>query len=228
MQLHPCEIVYAAAGMQPKTNGTKGTCVVTGRQTYGLLFSKWVSDKFNDYNHLKPGTIISHEALFTFDEKSSLLMEKTGRDKLQRFRTYSHIITAAGEWHVLTKANKAFIYNLIATTPLQIVSLTDTGQKHLFFKHRIGFWQLDEYHIVPDVETFTKLHGIMMQLLALGFSQTEVHSGNYYPARILKAGIENWQLLENQLKPLRGQPIFDFTAWLMFTDKAEVDTQPDD
>jgi len=221
MTLHPCEIVYSAAGMTKNETGTFGTCVVTGKETFGILFEKWVSDKFTDFNSLKPGNIVSHEALFTFAEQSELIMQKTGRDKLQRFRTYSHIITEKDEWFILTKADKKLIYELITTVPLKIVCLTDTGQKHLFFKHRLGFWQLDEYHIQPDIDRLVHIHTNMMSLLALGFSQTEVQTGNYYSARILKVGIQVWQAIENQIKQLRGQPIFDFAAWLMFTIKPE-------
>ncbi|PSJ71635.1 hypothetical protein C7N43_38280 [Sphingobacteriales bacterium UPWRP_1] len=218
MILHPCQLIYKAAGLIPSQTGEFGICRITGTQnTWGVSASEWLNnkEKFNDHNCLRPGNIISHEALFCFDEQSMLLAQKTGRDKPQRFRTYCHLIDRAGDWHVLTKADKKLMYEIIANSP-QLVCLTDTGQKHLLFKHRNGFWQLDENHITPNTEELVRLHGIMMQMLQLGFSQTEIQSGKYYPARVTKAGLYVWRELEEQIKNMRNYPIFDLAAWLMY------------
>lgn len=218
--MHPCKIIFQAA-QQQSTTGTPGICRITAEEAIGQPFNKWVRDTFTNHDVLHPGDIISNEALFCFDEASMLLQQKTGRDKPQRFRTYSHIVTAAGEWHCLTKADKRFMVELITTQNPRLVCLTDSGQKHILFKNSPPMWQLDDSHIVPDVPMFLHLHGHMIRLLELGFSQTEIQTGNYYHARILKAGLGAWQQYEQEIKSLRGQPIFDFAAWLMFTTKSE-------
>lgn len=208
-------------GLPPPQEGDLGICRVTGAETYGTDFPAWVAkrDKFNDYAILLPGTILSYEALLTFDEQSTLLAQKTGRDKPQRFRTYCHIVTEAGEWHACTKADKQLMLNLITTQNPVVVCLTDTGQKHLLCKAKRGFWQLDDSFIVPDVALLTQLHTDMMHLLSLGFSQTEVKSGNYNSGRIIAVGIKTWQEAENKIKHYRNMPIFDLAAWLMYAIK---------
>ncbi len=97
--------------------------------------------------------------------------------------------------------------------------LTDTGQKHLLFKGRLGFWQLDELFIVPDVEDFKTLHTDCMALLEKGFTQGEVTSGNYNQKTILSIGIEAFYELENKIKDKRGTPMFILATWLLFYNK---------
>lgn len=77
-----------------------------------MPFEKWVKDTFTDHAYLRPGDIISNEAAFSFTEDSTLIQAKTGRDKPQRFRTYSHIVTDT-EWLCLTKADKERIVGLL-------------------------------------------------------------------------------------------------------------------
>lgn len=207
----------------PDAGAVEGICRITGIVASGLPFERWVKKTFTDWSSLYEGTIISNEALFCFDEASALLQDKTGRDKPQRFRTYSHVITHDGEWYALTKADKQLIVQLILSGNVKILCLTDSGQKHIFFKHKMGFWQLDETFIEPNIPDFAQLHEAMMKMLALGFGQEQIKTGNYYHAQILKVGIETWQIIEDKLKPRRGEPIFDLAAWLMFTIKTSDD-----
>lgn len=212
---HPCLQIAAASGSVINYGNQAGTCRITGIQGVGMPFYKWVRDTFTDHAYLYPGDIISNEALFCFDESSVLLQQKTGKDKPQRFRTYSHVIDAQGHWHALTKADKQLIYKLIVDGA-QLVCLTDSGQKHLLFKHRPGMWQLDDLFIMPDIDAFVQLHEDMCALLPLGFSQTEIISGNYMQYRILKAGFKTWLDAENKIKSQRGNQLFKFTSWLLF------------
>jgi len=191
---------------------TEGICRITGKVSIGTPFNDWVRDTFTDHASLKPGTIISNEALFCFDESSEEIMRKTGRDKKQRFRTYSHVVNN-GEWLCLTKSDKERIGSLLPTA--QIVCLTDSGQKHLLFKHKLGMWQLDDIHIEPDVELFTHIHGTMMQLIDLGFSQEEIKTGRYIQNRIVKSGLSVWRELEGIIFKHRGSRMFTFASWLM-------------
>lgn len=215
--MHPCEQIYRLGAENTIYGTLSGTCRITGKQSTGLNFDKWVRDTFTDHSYLKPGNIISNEALFCFDESSTLLQRRTGRDKPQRFRTYSHLI-ADGKWYMLTKADKPLIFDLICQGA-ELVCLADSGQKHILFKHRPGMWQLEEMQLLPDIELLKQLHKSMMALLALGFSQAEVISGNYLSYRILNTDLEAWQDLESGLKQYRKTKIFNFTSWMMYTQK---------
>ena len=57
----------------------RGVCRITGKKSIGIAFDKWVKKTFNDYDYLKPGTIISNEALLCFDEASMVVAEKVGK-----------------------------------------------------------------------------------------------------------------------------------------------------
>lgn len=212
---HPVEIIYKCSS-QPIYGTTIGVCRITGKQATGIPFEKWVKKTFTDYAYLLPGNIISNAAAFCFDESSAELQNKTNRDKPQRFRTYSHVIDKDGSWHALTKANKQFIYNMVCDGA-SLVSLTDSGQKHLLFKHRPGMWQLDELFIIPDIKTLRFLHSQMTKLTDAGFSQTEVISGHFLSYRIANAGLNFWKTIEDCIKSFRGKPIFAFSSWLLFT-----------
>lgn len=213
---HPCKLIYQIGGEQTVYGNEEGICRITGEKSKGLKFNKWVRNTFNDYDRLVPGNIISNEALFCFDESSEIIQKKVGKEKRQRFRTYNHII-ANGEWYCLTKAEKKLIFKLISEGA-ELVCLTDTGQKHVLFKHKRGFWQLDELFIKPDIETLKFLHKQMCELLTLGFSQTEIITGNYISARIFKAGIKEWRTKEELIKRYRGSRIFNFTSFMLFTE----------
>lgn len=213
---HPCIQIYNLSS-KPKYGEVKGVCRITGEESAGLDFNKWVRPTFNDYDHLLPGTIISNEALFCFDEASEELMLKVGKEKKQRFRTYSHIIYK-GEWHAVTKADKEKIFNMICDGA-ELVCLTDTGQKHVLFKHRSGMWQLDDMYIAPDIELLKHLHSTMVNLLDIGFNQTSVITGVYNANFIQKNGFEAWRDNENELKKHRGTQMFDFAAWMLFINK---------
>lgn len=218
--LHPVELIYQASS-KPIYGEVKGICRITGKEAFGLDFKKWVKPTFTDQAYLKSGTIVSNAALFCFNEDSQEIAKKTGRDKNQRFRTYSHIIDKEGNWHCYTKANKEQIY-LAILDEAQLICLTDSGQRHLLFKHKIGFWQLDDLHVQPDIETFKKIHSTLSKQLELGLNQTQAISGDYpvyILAKFTKDQIAIWKENEDVLKKYRGQEIFDFTAWLLFNIK---------
>lgn len=217
--MHVCKIVYQISNSGMVYGETPGTCRITGEQSIGVLFQKWVKPTFNDYSFLKPGNIISNEALFCFDEKSDYLKIKTNRDKPQKFRTYSHIVYK-NTWYCLTKANKEEIFNLICSGA-EIVSLTETGQKHVYFKHKPGMWQLDDIYITPNIELFRGIHKAACDLLRLGFSQSEVITGKYKLHRIELAGVANWRKLENNIKSQRGTSLFTLVSWLLFISEGD-------
>jgi len=214
---HPCELVYSFGSNGLKYGSDKGVCRITGKESEGIIFDKWVKDTFTDLGSLKPGTIISNEALFCFDEASEIIQKKTGKEKLQRFRTYSHII-CNNEWHCCTKADKKKIFELICAGA-ELVCLTDSGQKHVLFKHKPGMWQLDEIFIIPDIDLLKLLHSQMCELMKVGFSQTEILTGNYISNRVLKAGLQVWKELDEPIKKHRGSQIMEFAGWMLFIDE---------
>lgn len=211
--IHPCVRIYNLSDKEI-SGKIKGICRITGLNAEGINFNNWVKDTFTDIAYIKPGTIISNEAAFCFHEASEQIQKKVGKDKPQRFRTYSHIIHN-NNWYCLTKADKKEIYELIIDGA-DLVCLTDTGQKHLLFKHKPGMWQLDETYIVPDTATLVLLHSNMCALMCLGFSQGEIISGKYDSNRLLKAGVKEWRFLENCIKPYRGSAIMNFAGWMLF------------
>lgn len=85
---HTCELVYRIGGNNIKYGAQKGICRITGKESIGISFNEWVKDTFTDHSSLFPGTIISNEALFCFDECSDIVMVQSGKEKPQRFRTY--------------------------------------------------------------------------------------------------------------------------------------------
>jgi hypothetical protein len=215
--LHTCESIYQIGANNVKYGSDKGICRITGKDSEGIIFEKWVRDTFTDLGSLKPGTIISNEALFCFDEASEIIQKKTGKDKLQRFRTYSHII-CNGIWYCVTKADKKKIFELIISGA-ELVCLTDSGQKHVLFKHKRGMWQLDEIFIIPDIDLIKLLHSQMCELMKAGFSQTEILTGNYISNRVLKAGLQIWKELDEPLKKHRGSQMMEFAGWMLFIDE---------
>jgi len=214
--LHPCIQIYKIGANDLKYGIEPGTCRITGLKSEGLIFEKWVSKTFNDWAYLKPGNIISNEAIFCFDEFSELIRQKTGKENPQRFRTYSHIIHE-GKWYCLTKADKEKIFNLICTGA-EMVCLSESGQKHLLFKHKPGMWQLEEMFLIPDLDLLKFLHKQMCTLMKLGFSQGEILSGKYNSSRILKAGLKAWDEIEDTLKIHRGTKMMEFTGFMLFID----------
>lgn len=200
----------------PQLGDVVGICRITGKESVGIDFNKWVKKTFTDWAYLFEGTIISNEAAFCFCELSPIMQEKTSRDKPQSFRTYSHIITKKEEWICLTKADKKQIVGLLQNPPL-VVCLTDSGQKHIYFKHREGFWQLDETHIIPDLRLFNEMHSFMMNCIRKGYNQNEIKKGDFKFSTIQSVGIENHIRIKEVLEKWRGLPMFDFAAWLMYS-----------
>ena len=216
--LHPCERIYQIGANGKAYGSTSGTCRITGKKAIGLPFEKWVRDTFTDHGALLPGDIISNEALFCFDESSEIVQLRSGKEKLQRFRTYSHIINK-GEWLVLTKADKHRIADIMLYDDPELVCLSDTGQKHLLFKHRTGLWQLEEMQLMPDRNGLAYLYERMMKLLTLGFSQREIITGYYMQYWITKCGIRAWKDIEDEIRQYRNTKLFNLSAWMMYTTK---------
>lgn len=208
--MHPCELIYSLSDERPIYGDSDGVCRVTGKQSKGLPFSKWVRDTFTDIGNLHLGNIISNEALFCFEEASEYLQKLTGKDKPQRFRNYSHFVVN-GEWHIKDKGQKEDMLKLMLSTP-DVCVIAESGQRHLLFKHKPGTWQFEDITIQPDKPLFEILQS-RVHKLSEGFSNDEIATGGYQQHRIMKFGFKNWKDLDCIIKPYRGSSIFDLALF---------------
>lgn len=197
-----------------------GRCRFCGNESTGEAFSTWVKPTFTDFDKLQTGEIVCHDCLFFFNEASTELAARMGKDKPQKMRNYSHFIVK-GEWVPLSKGNKAEMRALLlGDTFPELAAIADSGQKHIVFRatrnpigSKAGWVQFEEQRIylVPD-----DLRKLLDPIEALyeTFSKGEIESGEYAGYRILKFGLERWQQFEGQIKPWRGNPIFALALFL--------------
>jgi hypothetical protein len=135
-------------------------------------------------------------------------------------RNYSHFI-AGGEWIPLSKGNKAQMRELLLGDPFpELAAIADSGQKHIVFRasrnpagSKAGWVQFEEQrlYLIPD-----ELRGLLTPVESLyeEFSKGEIETGDYAGYRILKFGMDRWLELENQIKAMRGKPIFSLALFL--------------
>jgi len=215
--LHPCEIIYELSD-KPVYGTEKGICRITGKEAIGLPFEKWVSDTFTNWDLLFEGDIISNAAIFCFDDTNEFLRKKLGRSERTRFRNYSHFVVE-NEWCVFTKSQKKEMYQLLVEKVPIIAVISDSGQKHLLFRYRYGYWQFEEDFLEPNKKELRLLKETMDKMLKLGFSKGEIQTGSYSQSRIQRASLVVWQEYEELLKQYRNTKIFEFALW--FSQKIE-------
>lgn len=207
--MHPCYIIYNLSN-KPVYGEVEGVCRITGLQSKGLLFKDWVRDTFTDLHNLKPGTIISNEAAFCFTEQDEYIQQLTGKDKPQNFRTYSHFVVG-NKWHVKHKGQKENMLKLLLSEP-EICVISESGQRHLLFKHKPGTWQLEDLTIQPNVDLFSFLQSKMHEL-SEQISNDEIQTGQYLQHRIIKFGFAKWKAIEDAIKKHRGSGVFDLALF---------------
>lgn len=97
---------------------------------------------------------------------------------------------------------------LLRREPL-VAAIALSGQKHILFRCRPGWWQVEEDALRPNVEAVEAGLDIAVRLLDLGFSKAEVASGRYSHGRIWRTGeIELWRRLEQLAQSRRGSAYF--------------------
>lgn len=214
--IHACELIYNISNTTKTYGNVKGHCCILDKQAIGLPLKKALGKSFTDIANLGGGDIISNEALFCFDEANEEVQKRTNKEKLQHFRTYSHII-CDNTWYCLTKADKKKMYELILNDA-ELVCLSDSGQKHLMFKHKRGFWQLEELYIKPNINILKQIHYIMSELLELGFNQFEIYQGNYSSKNLIKVDLKKWKQLETELCFFKRKyfDLFHLSSFFMF------------
>lgn len=198
----------------------QGQCRFCGQASEGVAFEKWVKPTFTDFDKLQSGEIVCNACLFFFDEANAELTQRMGKEKPQRMRNYSHFIVN-GEWTPLSKGNKVQMRELLLGDVFpELAAIADSGQKHIVFRatrnpagSKAGWVQLEEQklYLIPD-----ELRGLLtpVEELYAEFSKGEIESGDYAGYRILKFGMDRWLELENQIKAMRGKPIFSLALFL--------------
>ena len=170
-----------------------------------------------DWDKLAAGEIICSACRFCFDDLNPALAAKIGKPK-QRMRNYSHFVLN-GEWTPLSKGRKPHMLALLAQSP-EVAVVADSGQKHIIFRARRGWWQFEEQVISPDLLTLHIIHGLAEELYLGGISKAEIETARYNPWRALQFGPERWMDIEARLKPHRGSALFSLALFLT--------TKPDD
>jgi hypothetical protein len=212
-------IIYRTADISEPPGEKTGFCRTCGLEGDGAAFDDWVRDSFTDQDQLFDGTIVCRACLFCFDEKSTVLQEKLGRDKPQRMRNYSHLV-AGGEWFALSKGEKTKIYELLLREPEAAV-IAETGQKHLIFKARPGWWHFEGFNMRPFPERLKELYEAGRALYDLGITKAEIETGNYSQRTFLQNGIDRVTELDEPLKPHRGSIELRLAIYLMQKEKED-------
>lgn len=222
------DTIYAAAGSPPVEGDTAGTCRACGRDSIGLAFASWIKDTFVDHDKLRPGSIICRSCLFCFDDHNEILTARTGKPKLQRMRNYSHFVTASGEWLPLSKGKKARMRELLTGEQSPAVAIIATsGQKHLIFRARMSWWQIEERTVLPFPEQLGALLEPIETLYRAGASKGEIETGHYSQKTIGKVGRSLWLDLELKLRPFRGGLPMQFAVFLGQKDDTGADCESD-
>lgn len=196
------------------------TCRICGQPGSGIDFDKWVRPTFTNWDLLHPGNIICDSCLFWFDQRSTELQVRMGKDKPQRMQNYSHFIVA-GEWIPLSKSDKSRMAEILLNDPFpELAAIVDSGQKHIAFRatrnppgSSAGHVQFEEQSVFVVPNELKYLLNIIENLYEV-FSKSEIESGDYASYRVLKFGLKHWQGLEGALRPQRGRPLFSLALFL--------------
>lgn len=213
-------LIYRAAG-EPEIahEGVAGVCRACGAEGVGTPFGRWVRPTFNDHDKMLPGEIVCAACLFCFDEVSPLLTRMTGRDKMQRMRNYSHFVMD-GRWIPLTKGEKRRMVELLRQEPEAAV-IAVSGQKHIIFRARPGWWQIEEHGTLPFPDVLWPLMETVEALYNGGFGKGEIETGRYASHRMMKFGAGAFIELEARLRPHRGTLPLEFALFLAQKDETD-------
>lgn len=206
-----------------------GICRFCQKSSDGQDFWDWVKPTFTDHDKLSPGDIVCDDCLFWFDEANAELATKMDKDKPQRMRNYSHFILN-GEWIPLSKGNKTKMTSLLLGNPFpELAAIAESGQKHIVFRatrnapgSKAGWVQFEEQSLWIEPEQLRNLLEII-QALMVEFSKGEIETAQYKLYRIINFGLEQWRILEQELKPSRGSLIFNLALFLAQKPEEESD-----
>ena len=170
----PSDAVYRSAGAPAYQGDANGTCRLCGAaDAIGEPWGVWVKETFTGHDQLWPGAIVCRACLFCADDRNAALTVRTGREKPQRMRNYSHIVTASGRWLPLMKNQKrelgAALLDAVDPPIVAVVSLA--GQKHLIMRARMGWWQIEESVMRPEPDRLAALLPPVEALYAAGATE---------------------------------------------------------
>lgn len=198
-----------------------GLCRTCGLSGAGATFSEWVKPTFTDWDKLAEGSIICHACQFCFTDQNRDLAQRVGKPDAQRMRNYSHFVVA-GEWTPLSKGAKVRMLELLMASP-EVAIIAESGQKHIIFRSRLGWWQVEERSHRPFPARLAAALKPVEVLYNGGFSKTEIESGRYSQGRVLAFGVRQWNDNEALIRRLRGGP--DFSLALFLVQKGETDDE---
>jgi hypothetical protein len=217
-------LIYAAAGAPPLKRAAAGACRTCGLDGIGMDFSAWVRPTFTDWDKLTGGSIICEACQFCFEDANPVLDAKLGKPK-QRMRNYSHFVHA-GEWIPISKGNKRRMRELLLDPETEVAVIAESGQKHIIFRARPGWWQFEEAPLRPFARKLTEVLGAVEALYNGGFSKAEIETGRYIQHRILTFGLDQWRPLEHLVSSVRGTHALELALFL--AQKEEADGESDD
>ena len=209
------QLIHAAAGSPPYPADVAGHCRLCGAEGSGLPFAEWVKPTFTNWDLLRPGTIVCTACQFCTEHTSALLQARTGKDKPQRMVNYSHFVVGS-EWLPLHKGQKAQMLAALRSSPAVAV-IAVSGQKHLCFRARPGWWQIEELAARPDL---ARLEACLAPIQALYriFSKEEIAAETYAPHRMAQYaaayGMADLLAAQQVLRPHRGAQMFDLALYL--------------
>jgi len=219
-------ILYYAAQPPPLASQSAcGTCRVCGAtDTPGTPFNAWVRDTFTNHDQLRPGEVICEICQFAFAQGSEFLAARVGKDKPQRMQNYSHLVLH-GVWHPLHKGQKAEILSLLRQSP-ELASIGTSGQKHVVFRTRPGWWQVEEQGVLPNLDALDACLGLVDKFYRV-FNKEEIATGNYGSTRTLtyaqNYGFDDYLSTEAAIRQWRGLAHFDLALYL--AQKEEVNEE---
>lgn len=208
-------LIHKAAGSPDYPCTTEGDCALCGAHGAGILFTEWVKPTFTNWDLLRPGTIICIGCLFCADDNSLLLQARMGKDKPQRMRNYSHFVVG-GQWLPMHKGMKSAMLDALRAGP-SVAVIAVSGQKHIAFRARVGWWQIEEMCAAPDMERLETCLDHVQALYRI-FSKGEIADDMMAPHRMMQYAYKYSMadLLDRQaaLRPQRGSMAFDLAIFL--------------
>jgi len=109
-----------------------------------------------------------------------------------------------GEWIPLSKGDKARMRDiLLASLAPALAVIAVSGQKHIIFRARPGWWQIEEQAARPFPDELASLIALVEELYNGGISKGEIEAGRYSHYRIMNFGFERWREIESVLRPRR-------------------------
>lgn len=105
------------------------------------------------------------------------------------------------------------------------IAISESGQKHILFLAQEAYsrdrfpvqFELDSLHI--NRLEFTHLLQAYESLMNLGFTKTEIDSGDYRSDRLMKV-MQEWLPLEESVRTFRGSPLLRLTSHVATTNSS--------